>query len=127
MILGIGTDIVQIERIKNACQKKEFLQKIYTPAELQKATALGQERKWQFLANRYAGKEAFAKAVGTGIGADLSWQDIEILNNEKGAPVCTLSKKAQAFLSTLFKSDSIRIHISLSDDVFAIANVILEK
>ena len=127
MILGTGTDIVQISRIKEACQNEAFLKRIYTPTELQKANTLSAERKEQFLANRYAGKEAFVKAVGTGIGADLSWQDIEILNNEKGAPVCTLSKKAQDFLSSFFNSSDIHIHISLSDDEFAVAHVILEK
>lgn len=126
MILGLGTDIVQIDRIQQAGQEDAFLNRIFTPAELQKANSFSPDRKRRFLAMRYAGKEAFVKAVGTGIGP-ISWQDIEILNNEKGAPVCTLSPKAQAFLTTLFHTDQICIHISLADDVFAVATVILEK
>ena len=127
MILGIGTDVVQIDRIKKSCQKEGFLKRIYTANELKRADELAEERKWQFLANRYAGKEAFAKAVGTGMGEHLSWQDIEILNNEKGAPVCSVSDSAKAFLCQFFKTDKISIHVSLSDDLVAVATVILEK
>ena len=127
MILGIGTDVVQIKRIQKACQNEKFLQRIYTPGELRRAEALDVARRGAFFANRYAAKEAFVKAVGCGIGASLSWQDIDVSNNENGAPVCTLSKKATAFLCQFFNTNEVKIHLSLSDDQVAVATVVLEK
>lgn len=92
MIKGIGIDIIEINRIARAVHKNtRFVRRILTEKEHVRYDKLPNERrKLEFLAGRFAAKEAFAKAMGTGIGK-LSFQHIEILSDEHGAPklVCT--------------------------------------
>src|SRR5699024_11428966 len=85
MIKGIGIDIIELERIKQIMKRqKRFIQRILTPNELEHFSSLPNERrKIEFLAGRFAAKEAFAKASRRGIGA-LSFQHIEILANKNG-------------------------------------------
>lgn len=84
----IGTDIIEIERVRKAVQKhkKHFLDRIFSAKE-QQDCAENMER----LAGRFAAKEAIAKALGTGFGEKLSWLDIEISNDDTGRPIATLS------------------------------------
>lgn len=87
MIKGIGIDIIELERIKESIKKNERLvNRVLTEKEKNRYAALSNERrKVEFLAGRFAAKEACAKALGTGIGT-LSFKHIEILNEESGAP-----------------------------------------
>ena len=87
----IGLDLIDIERIARAEARHgaAFLRRMYTPAERAAADARG-PRRTLYLAGRFAAKEAIAKALGTGIGAGVSWQDIEVLNEASGAPVASL-------------------------------------
>lgn len=79
-ITGLGMDAVELSRIeKIVAEPKTFLQKVLTPAELEKYNSLPTKRKVEFLAGRFAAKEAYAKALGTGIGQHVSFQDIEVL------------------------------------------------
>lgn len=79
MIFGIGIDIVELHRIENMLSRQtRFPQRILTEAEYARFTQLSDKRKIEFLAGRFAAKEAFSKAYGTGIGKELSFQDIEI-------------------------------------------------
>ena len=89
MIVGIGIDIVQIARIKAALDRlgERFAQRILTSTEMLRWQQQGQSAPW--LAKRFAAKEALAKAMGTGIGK-LSFQDIEVLRLESGAPALQL-------------------------------------
>ena len=116
MIIGIGLDIAEISRIKDAYLKREtFSERVLTPAEQEIFSSLKGTRKLEFLAGRYAAKEAFSKAVGTGIGK-LGFQDIEIIPDRYGKPVVENSPfKGQVFLS-----------ITHTDSIVA-AQVILEK
>lgn len=120
MILGIGCDIVKIDRISNIYAKfgKKFLSKIFTPYEIEQAPQL-QDAFIRYLAKRFAVKEAFAKAVGTGIGKNVSFKDIEVFRNNNNQPQIRLLKKL----------DNIgTIHVSISDDVgYAIAFVTIEN
>jgi holo-[acyl-carrier protein] synthase len=113
MIVGIGTDIVKISRIKEAYDLYEnrFAKKILCPAELN----IFQEKQESisYLAKRFAAKEAASKALGTGIGL-ISWQDIEIKNNSLGAPILLLSGAAKARMELLGATQSL---VSLSDEV----------
>lgn len=88
MILGIGLDLVEMDRVKKSMERStKFQKRILTIRELQIFETLSDARKVEFLAGRFAAKEAYAKAIGTGIGAGCELQQIEILKNELGKPV----------------------------------------
>lgn len=109
----IGTDIVSIDRIKAVYQQqsKRFVDRILTENE----RSIFQQRNHSilFLANRFAAKEAVAKALGTGIAQGITFQDIEILPNERGAPEVTLYGAA---LTKLHELNGQCVYISLSDE-----------
>lgn len=91
MIVGIGLDLTEISRIKQACEKREsFAKKVLTENEWSVFASFKGSRQIEFLAGRFAAKEAFSKALGTGIGK-VGFQDIEILNNTSGKPEVTKS------------------------------------
>ncbi|KRL94626.1 holo-ACP synthase [Limosilactobacillus equigenerosi] len=90
MIAGIGIDITEIERVKTAAQKHpQFITKVLTPAEQQQLAALTGQRYWEYLSSRFSLKESFAKAFGTGIGSQVNFQDVSVVNNELGKPEVT--------------------------------------
>lgn len=113
MIIGIGIDIIEIDRIKDSVDKHgdRFLNKIYTNSELK--YCLSKNSKYQHLAARFAAKEAVYKALTTGWHEIATWQDIEILNETNGMPVVTLKGKLKSFLSA---DKSLKISISHSRD-----------
>jgi len=125
MILGIGIDIIEVARIASSYEKfgDRFLNRILHPAEI--AYCLTHKNPAPFLAARFAAKEAISKAFGTGIGAQLGWQDIEIRKKESGEPYVVLHDKGKK----LFKSRRAkRLLISLSHTVnYAAATAILER
>ncbi|WP_217587372.1 holo-ACP synthase [Lentibacillus saliphilus] len=97
MIKGIGTDLIELKRIEDQLLKSERLvDRVLTDHERTIFDALqSTQRKVEYLGGRFAAKEAFSKAAGTGIGQKFSFKDIEVLNNEQGAPVLTLKKDYQ--------------------------------
>lgn len=110
MIKGIGTDIVEISRIQKMDLEK-FATKILTKSE----TINHQPLTSNYLAKRFAAKEAIAKAYGTGIGSALSFQDIEISNDENGKPLAKI------------KRQNLKIHLSIADEkTHAVAFAIIE-
>lgn len=117
MIAGIGIDIVELDHMAAVCQKKpNIVQKILTEKEMAVYENRGEKRRLEFLAGRYAAKEAFSKAMGTGIGKTVTFQNVTILNNEQGQPEIKESPyEGKAFVS-----------ISHSKHM-AIAQVVLEK
>ena len=87
MIKGIGLDIVELPRIKHIIERTpRFVNRILTERERAIYEQLAPHRKLEFLGGRFAAKEAYAKALGTGIGGECELQDIAILPNELGAP-----------------------------------------
>ncbi|MDR2901821.1 MAG: holo-ACP synthase [Lactobacillales bacterium] len=126
-IFGIGTDIVQIRRISTVVKRynEAFLKRIFTPKEREIAASFSETKKMAYLAKRYAAKEAFSKAVGSGMGAHVHWNEIEILNDDRGAPVITLLAQTAANFQALIGKKKADIRVSLSDDVFACAFVII--
>ncbi|KFL42749.1 4'-phosphopantetheinyl transferase [Lysinibacillus sp. BF-4] len=87
MIKGIGLDIVELPRIKQIIERTpRFVNRILTERERAIYEQLAPHRKLEFLGGRFAAKEAYAKALGTGIGGECELQDIAILPNELGAP-----------------------------------------
>src|SRR5262245_13859398 len=91
MKLVTGVDLIEIARIEEVVSRhgKHYLERIYTPAELEQCG-----RRAESLAGRFAAKEAVAKALGSGIG-DVSWKEIEVLGDEQNAPVLTLHGAAE--------------------------------
>jgi len=125
MIYGIGTDIVEVKRIKEALNKYgvALAKKILTSQEL--LTYKKTEGKENFLAKRFAAKEAFAKAMGTGMRSPVNFKSIEIIHDSLGKPIIkTISK-----LTLLVESHNIKhCHLSISDEKnIAAAFVILEQ
>jgi len=91
MLLRTGVDLIEISRIEEAVSRhgKHYLERIYTPAELEQCG-----KRTESLAGRFAAKEAVAKALGCGIG-DVTWKEIEVLGDEQNAPVLTLHGAAE--------------------------------
>ena len=116
MIVGHGIDIEELASIQNAVEKREgFAQRVLTDKEMERFTNLKGRRQIEYLAGRWSAKEAFSKAMGTGIGK-LGFQDLEILNNERGAP----------YFSKSPFSGKVWLSISHTDQ-FVTASVILEE
>ena len=125
MIFGIGTDIVEVERIKNFSSITKFAKKILSQNELNTFNSLNEDQKVYFLSKQFAGKEAFSKALGTGIGYEASLKNIEILRDEKGKPFLNAINELSIHISDLGIT---KTHVSLADESnYAIAMVILEK
>ena len=125
MIYGIGTDIVEVKRIREALNKYgiALAKKILTSQEL--LTYKKTEGKANFLAKRFAAKEAFAKALGTGMRSPVNFKSIEIIHDLLGKPKI----KTVPELTILMKSHNIKhCHLSISDEKnIAVAFVILEQ
>ena len=125
MILGTGIDIIEVARIAASFEKfgDRFVNRILLPGEI--AYCLSHKSPGPFLAVRFAAKEAISKAFGTGIGAQLSWQDMEVRRKESGEPFVVLHGKGK----TLFRSRRAkRLLISLSHTAnYAAATAILER
>lgn len=122
MIIGVGTDLVEIARIKRSLERNgdRLARRILTPVELEHY--LGHAQKANFLAKRFAAKEAASKALQTGIGR-ISWQDIHISNTAAGAPQFEFSGNACQRMSTLGAREAF---LSLSDERnYALAFVVV--
>ena len=125
MIFGIGTDIVDVKRIKKMKSIDSFAKKILGDDEYLKFSKLSESKKIFFIAKQFAGKEAFAKAIGTGISGDVNFKTIEILRNDEGKPMFKFAEKTQLLIDNL---GIVHSHVSLSDEKdYALAFVILEK
>lgn len=124
MIIGIGTDIVQIPRIEKILElyPESFPKRILAAEEFKKFALLNKEKCAAFLAKRFAAKEAISKAFGVGIGQGINLKDITILNNELGKPTACISANYTQKLSPC------NIYLSLSDDYpICVAFVVVEK
>ena len=124
-MIGIGTDILEIERLNQAMirSRGEIIKRILTPQEQEIAAQKGRAATGYY-AGRWTTKEAVAKMLGTGIGKDCSFQDITVLNDEKGAPRIVLSGAAEAMAEKLGIT---KIHVSIShEEHYCIATVIGE-
>lgn len=131
MIFGIGTDIVAINRIEEGLAKHGdwFLHRILSDAELAEyathTTSANPHAAARFVAKRFAAKEAFSKAFGTGIGQAVGWHDVRVTHDTKGKPLLAVSAPLQARLNEAGVNNT---HISISDEQdHAIAFVVLES
>jgi len=125
MIYGVGTDIVNIDRIQKIIFKNRegFIKKVLTDHE--QALFANKADSAAFCAKRFAAKEAFSKALGTGIGKVVSFQDLTVRNNENGKPHFIPSEKLRLYL---LEKGIKKAHLSISDESQnAVAFVILES
>ena len=125
MIVGIGTDIIDVRRINNIINKygEKFKKKCFTKVEIEKSEK--RSNSVNSYAKRYAAKEAFAKALGTGLASGVFWKDISVENNILGKPSIQLTGKALDKFNQL-SHNKCSIVVSLSDEKnYAIANVII--
>jgi holo-[acyl-carrier protein] synthase len=132
MILGLGTDIVHINRIEDLIEQfgERFIKRSYTPDEIAGADRFGANNsigRAAYFARRFAAKEAFAKSLGTGFRNGLRFQHIGVINDELGKPHLVLTDKAQELMDAITpKGKKLTCHISLCDDYpIAQATVIL--
>ena len=123
MIIGIGSDLVSVGRMEKALAKRPALAaRLLTPAELD--TFARENRSAAYLAKRFAAKEAIAKALGCGIGASMSWQDVETSRSASGQPLVQLSGGA---LQRMRELGAERCFLSISDEAgLALACAVLE-
>jgi holo-[acyl-carrier protein] synthase len=124
-MIAVGTDILRISRVEDAQQRlgDRFVQRILTPGEHEEYRESGAPNR--LLAKRFAAKEAIAKALGTGIGRGVSWQDIRIDHDHNGAPLVVLSGGA---LVAAQARGGARVELSLADEVdYVVAFAVLTR
>ncbi len=123
-VFGIGTDIVNINRIKKSIKNKNFINRLFNEKEIKRCNK--QNNKANCFAKRFAAKEAFSKALGTGISKGLSFKEITVYNIKTGKPKIRLSGKTKKLVNKLIKKKNINIFLSLSDDKpFAVATIVI--
>ena len=125
MIFGIGTDIVEVARIEASIEQfgDEFVKRILAQSEF--TSYLESQIKPRFLAKRFAAKEAFAKALGTGLRAPATFQNIAVSHDNLGKPILILAADLQVLLQA---KNITQTHISISDEKnLAAAFVVLEQ
>ncbi|GGO96166.1 holo-ACP synthase [Stakelama pacifica] len=129
MIIGLGSDLCNIERIQHSLDRfgDRFVNRVFTEVEREKAARRPFTRAGT-LAKRFAAKEAFSKAVGTGFRRGVFMRDIGVVNAPSGAPTLALSGGAKAALDALLPAGhGAKIHLTLTDDhPWAQAFVIIE-
>ena len=124
--LGIGVDIIDNSRIKKSITNKKFVSRIFSNDEIIRSKKAF--NKTAFFSKRFAAKEAFSKALGTGFRKGLNFNDISIINDKYGKPSIKLNNKLQSIIKKKFKTKKINVYLSISDEIkHSIAFVILEK
>ena len=113
-ILGIGVDLVSNRRIYPLIKNQNFIKRIFGSNELKFSKK--KINKTNYFAKRFAAKEALSKSLGTGIGGNLNFKDIEILNDKIGKPFFLKSKKIDQIIKKKFKIKKYDLFLSLSDE-----------
>ena len=128
MIVGIGSDLIDIRRIEKSLERhgERFIRRIYT--EIEQARSEGRRARAASYAKRFAAKEACAKALGTGLSQGVFWRDMGVANLPSGKPTMVLTGGAAARLQTLLPAGHrALIHLTITDDFpLAQAFVIIE-
>tara|TARA_B100000029_G_scaffold402866_1_gene402479 strand:+ start:33 stop:416 length:384 start_codon:yes stop_codon:yes gene_type:complete len=125
-VLGIGVDIIKNSRIKKSISNKKFLLRIFSNSEILSSKKIN--NKINYFSKRFAAKEAFSKALGTGFRNGLNFNDISIPNDRYGKPYIKMNKKIKRIIKKKFNVDKVNTFLSLSDEKkHSIAFVILSK
>ena len=113
-ILGIGVDIIKNARIRKLIKNNKFKNRIYSTKELKLSKKT--KNKIAFFSKRFAAKEAFSKALGTGFSSNLNFKDIEIINDKKGMPKYAENKKIIKIVQRKYKIKKFNSFLSISDE-----------
>ena len=113
-ILGIGVDIVENRRIQKSIKNPLFKKRIYTSKELKQSYSVN--NKVGYFSKRFAAKEAFSKALGTGFRMNLNFKDIEVINDKMGKPYYVKNKKITKIVLKNFKIKKFKFFLSISDE-----------
>ncbi len=113
-ILGIGVDIIENNRIKKSIQNNKFKTRVYSSNELKLSKNV--KNKVAYFSKRFAAKEAFSKALGTGFSENLNFKDIEIVSDKKGKPKYAKNKKIIKIVQKKYKIKKFNSFLSISDD-----------
>ena len=121
-IFGIGTDIVKVSRINKLIIRKKFLHRLFNKDEIKRCNK--SKNPSSCYAKRFAAKEAFSKAMGTGISKGINFNEIVIFNEKNGKPFIKLMNKTKKNVEQKFKKKKYKISVSLTDeDNYAVAFV----
>tara|TARA_B100001059_G_C17745133_1_gene533864 strand:- start:313 stop:693 length:381 start_codon:yes stop_codon:yes gene_type:complete len=110
---GVGTDIVSVDRIKKSLKSKSLLKRLFCNEEISKCSKLINSNNCY--AKRFAAKEAFSKALGTGVSSGISFNEIIVMNQKNGKPFIKLKGKTKKIIEKKFKKKA-KISLSLSDE-----------
>ena len=125
-ILGVGVDIIQNNRIKSLIKNKKFINRIYTTNELKLSAS--SKNKIRYYSKRFAAKEAFAKALGTGFRNNLNFKDIEIMSDKLGKPYYLIKPKIKRLIKKINKVNNFELFLSISDEKdYSVAFTIIQK
>jgi len=125
-ILGIGVDIVENIRIHKSLKNISFIKRVFSSSEILIAKEI--TNKKSYYSKRFAAKEAFSKAIGTGFRGNLNFKDITITNDKSGKPSFVVTDKIKKIIKRQFKISSFDFFLSISDEKkYSIAYVILQK
>ena len=125
-ILGIGVDIIENSRIDKSLKNNLFIKRIFSNSEI----LIGKKTKDKsnYYSKRFAAKEAFSKAIGTGFRNNLNFNDISIVNDKMGKPSFIITEKIKKIIKKEFKVSSFNFFLSISDEKkYSIAYVVLQK
>ena len=113
-IFGIGTDIVSVDRIKKSLKNRNFINRIFNKKEILKCKKIN--NSINCYAKRFAAKEAFSKALGTGISNGINFNEIVILNRKSGKPYINIIGQTKKIINKKLKKKKSKISLSLSDE-----------
>ena len=124
-IYGIGSDIISNIRIKKNLKNKKFLKRIFSMEEIKKGSKL--KNNFMYFSKRFAAKEAFVKALGTGFRDNINFNSISILNDKKGKPYIKFEKSLNKKIKLLTKRKKLNVFLSLADEKdYSLAFVIIQ-
>jgi holo-[acyl-carrier protein] synthase len=124
--VGIGVDIIHNKRFKKLIKDKKFINRIFSKKEI--SDSKKKMNKINFFSNRFAAKESFAKALGTGFRNKLNFKDIEILNDKLGKPFYLINDKIKQIIKKNKKIANFELFLSISDEKdYSVAFTIIQK
>ena len=124
-ILGIGVDIVENKRLKKSIKNKSFISRLFTLLEIKNSRLV--KDKSIYFSKKFAAKESFSKALGTGFRKGLNFKDVEILNDNLGKPYFRLNNKTKKIIMNTLKVKNFDIFHSISDEKeYSIAFTIIQ-
>ena len=124
--LGVGVDIIENSRIKKSIKNKKFLSRVFSKIEI--INSKKNNNKSGYFSKRFAAKEAFSKALGSGFRNGLNFNDITVVNDQYGKPSIKLNSKLKKIINKRFKTIKVNVFLSISDEKkHSIAFVVIGK